>query len=188
MYSLVKYVLYNYFYAIKGYFVWRYILKKSPRKQRNDNKTKFVLLDTKDKIVLYYALAYLDKAMLFHQLTSAVIIMTADVNKRLIELFVDSDFSIVYIDEVQYRNLIKFYDLYEFDYRFVCTSLDDCEGRKSRIILGKNNINLEDLISIGIYKLKFKCNPKNVEYHGSDKDIKEFFSYLRMKGICGYIK
>lgn len=179
MLKVVKKIASSYFLAIKGYIVWNKILSKLPEKIKNNKRIIFILLPKDDLEVAYYSLAYLEKAIIFHQLDDAVILCTDRLEKAVINVFLVKERPIVYISSEEYNKLIGFYNLFEFDTRFLCMSLDDCEGRKGRILLGKKGINVSDLVSIGLYKLKHQCKPQVVTTNCNKIGIENFLNNLR---------
>ena len=68
-------------------------------------------------------------------------------------MFSEKVFSVESLSSDDADALLQYYELVEFDSRFIAASLDEPNGRNGRALIGVSNITVEEMVAIGIYKI-----------------------------------
>lgn len=169
--------------ANKGRRIWRRYNNLYSIEYRADY---FVLLPSNiDEYNLHF-FNYIDKCF---EARKRVIILTTDQKIEKIAPFYErkNELIVCPITSQDARELIAYYSLVLFYYRFYLISLDEPIERKCSQLIGKKGITAEELIAVGIMgydseKYQKKGRMRYVpDYRGTDRDIINFFNIERVE-------
>lgn len=155
----------------RGWWVWHRMVRKY-----QIGATAVVLMPGTNREYNRSALLFLDQMLKNQKYENAVIMTVDQAVASCAMLFSDHILGVELISRKKAERLMQFYCLYEFDSRFMVASLDEPMGRDAWRLVGRNGTTVEELMALGVYKLKIYEQPKTISYHGNDAKIIEFLS------------
>lgn len=158
--------------AKKGREVWQGILDKYPI----DNKVRIIIFPEDNKLVNYYTLSYINQAVKELTANKFIIVTYSDTIKKVARLFSDNVTEVIMLDKKAIFELIKFYSFYMFTDKLIIASLIYPEGRNADRLIGTKDIELKELIALGLFLIKNSNDYTRPIYDGDDKDIIEFLN------------
>lgn len=165
----------NLFAAYRGWWQWHKISKK-----KDVQKTAVVLLPSCDAKINYLALLYLDSLLKSSGQDNAIILTHDSAVQKSAQLFSQKILRVMPFSRKKAEDLMQFYCLYEFDKRFVIASLDEPNGRKGSVLIGKRGTTQEEIFVIGVYRVYPFERPAAPNYKGSDAEVKAFLEAGRL--------
>ena len=159
--------------AFRGWYVWHSLVKNHDMKGEHKN-TAVILLPQDDAENCFFALLYLDRMLSLRRFDAAILLTVSPLSDELISMFSEKVFSVESLSSDDADALLQYYELVEFDSRFIAASLDEPNGRNGRVLIGVSHITVEEMVAIGIYKIIPYVQKKRPIYHGKDPAIKKF--------------
>ncbi|MCM3389800.1 hypothetical protein M3649_16900 [Ureibacillus chungkukjangi] len=158
--------------AAKGREVW---LNKLNALDINIDDT-FILILNNESEFNYYALLYLNNIAKQNKAH----LLTTDVNVyKAYTYFTDSIDSCLFLSEDEAQAILSFYNLYMFTDKLFILSSTYPNGRTGYNLFLNGKIDIEEFISVGIYRNEEFLPEHLVEYHGDDLELIEFFNITR---------
>ena len=174
-YTILDFV-HSLFVANKGRQIWRKYNKRYQIEHRGDY---FVLLPTNNDNYNRVFFNFIEKCF---EARKRIIILAVDKKiEKIAPLYERRNEMIVCpITAVESEQLVSYYALKPFYFRFYLVSLDEPSERKCSHLVGIKGITEEELIAVGIMGYdsekynKKKCLINAPEYRGSDREIEDF--------------
>lgn len=159
--------------VFRGWYVWHGLVKKYDMKGKYVN-TAVILLPQNDTENCFFALLYLDRMLSLRQFDAAILLTVSPLSDELVSIFSEKVLSVELLSSNDADALLQYYELVEFDPRFIAASLDEPNGRNGRALIGVSDITVEEMVVIGIYKIIPYVQKKRPTYHGKKPEIKKF--------------
>ena len=157
--------------AIKGWVRYHRLVKKY--KIQNDG---IILMPHLNSRINYVGLLYLKQLISAKNYKRIIILSAISSLKDILCIFNLQSIIVEKCTESEIINLISYYELVDLDSRFYVLSLNKIFGRKVTNNLILHRIaDLEEIVSLGIYKLENFTRVAPINYTGTSVEINNFF-------------
>jgi hypothetical protein len=144
-------LLKHFWHSWLGRREWKKLVKKFGIKKK---QIYVLLFPERDKDLNEQALIHLND-LIANRLAEGVVILSVDgALDKDVNAYSDKIIAIIKYPEKKAGYLLKYYTLYKFSEKFIIISLTRPEGNAAFKAIGINGVNIEDIVCLGLYKLR----------------------------------
>lgn len=162
-----------------GWRAWKKAMRATGTSFINDNQTIVLVLSSDNDEYNYFGLLYLNSYLLVTKKKRAVVLGYDSTAIDAAKLFSPRIAAVKLMKKKEIDSIIDLYALYRFRPNIIIADLEHPNGRNGRSLVGKRGITVEDMVSVGIYRLYPVRRPSPPMYFGGDPSIIRFLEVGR---------
>lgn len=135
-----------------------------------------VLIPSHENKEIYAALQYITQLYETKKVQRLYLITQQKIIEKLYPLFTVEVEKCLVVSPEEMDQILSLYALYPYTDRLAVASLTLPKGRTFQNLIGKRDMTIDEIMSIGIYQNKTFVNVEKVKYEGKDEDVQVFFA------------
>ena len=144
-------LLKHFWHSWLGRREWKKLINKFDIKKK---QIYVLLFPERDQELNEQALIHIND-LITNRIAEGVIILSVDgVIDKETDTYSDKIIDVINYSEKKAEYLMKYYTLYRFSEKFIIVSLTRPEGNMAYKAIGINGVNIEDIVCLGLYKLR----------------------------------